>query len=143
MMTFKAKQKGNNFEHDVVELLNANLKGGNFRRIPGSGAMGTAMDEPLLTGDVSGKIEGLPLRFKIECKVGYNTSTNKEVKQFTLKKEWLDKIGDEANAALSIPLLIGKFTGARKGVKEFVVTDFDVFCYLLNELARLRKELDK
>lgn len=143
MSPFKSKAKGNAWEHDVVEILNKEIVGGNFRRIPGSGAMGTIMDEPLLTGDVSGKVEGINQKFKIECKVGYNTSTNKEVKQFTLKKEWLDKIGDEAKNALAIPLLVGKFSGARKGVKEFAVLDINVFIYLINEIARLQKELDK
>jgi len=143
MTPFKSKQKGNTFEHDVVELLNKKVIGGNFRRIPGSGAMGTTMGEPLLTGDVSGKVEGIPTRFKIECKVGYNTSTDREVKQFTLKKEWLDKVGEEAKDALSVPLLFGKFSGARKGVQVFVVMDIDVFSNMINEISRLQKELDK
>jgi Holliday junction resolvase len=142
-MVFRSKQKGNTFEKDVVDLLNSKIIGANFRRIPGSGAIGTTMDEPLLTGDVSGKVDGISERFKVECKVGYNTSTNKEVKQFTLKKEWVDKIMTEARDALSIPLLIGKFSGARKGVKEFVVIDIDTFSGIINELARLQKELDK
>lgn len=142
-MVFRAKQKGNLWEHDVVEILNRKINDGNFRRIPGSGALGTVMDEPLLTGDVSGKIDGTSMRFKVECKCGYNTSTDKEVKQFTLKKEWLDKIADEAKASLSTPLLIGKFSGARKGIKEFVVLDVDTFSNLINEISRLQKELDK
>lgn len=142
-MTFKAKQKGNTFEHDVVEILNSKLSNGNFRRIPGSGAIGTSMEEPLLTGDVSGKIDGTTLKFKIECKVGYNTSTDKEVKQFTMKKLWIDKIITEAKNALAIPLLIGKFSGSRKGVKEFVVLDIETFCALVNEISRLQKELNK
>ena len=142
-MVFKSKKKGNTFESDVVEILNQKIVGATFKRIPGSGALGTSMDEPLLTGDVSGKVEGLNERFKVEAKCGYNTSTDREVKQFTLKKEWLDKIIMEAKAALSIPLLIGKFSGARKGVQVFVVMDVDTFSNIINELSRLQKELDK
>lgn len=141
-MVFKSKQKGNTFEHDAVELLNKLVDGAHFKRIPGSGALGTSFDEPLLTGDLSGTVDGIKRKFKVECKVGYNTSTNKEVKQFTLKKEWMDKIISESKDALSTPLLIGKFSGARKGVKEFVVLDIDTFAYFLNEISRLNRELN-
>jgi hypothetical protein len=139
---FKSKAKGNRFESDAVDLLNEKIKGAKFKKIPGSGMLGTSFDEPLLTADVSGTVEGIKRKFKVECKNGYNSSTNKEVKQFTLKKEWLDKVIMEAKDALSTPLLIGKFSGARKGVQVFVVLDIDTFAYFINEISRLNKELD-
>lgn len=143
-MTFKAKQKGSAFEADAVEILNEEILGGRFRRVPGSGALGTTMGEPLLTSDISGRVEGMSRRFKIEAKCGYNSSTDKEVKQFTLKKEWLDKVAGEAsNDAFATPLLIGKFSGARKGVKVFVAMDVKVFAEFINEISRLQKDLDK
>jgi hypothetical protein len=79
----------------------------------------------------------------VECKAGYNSSANKEVKQFTLKKEWLDKIKAEATSSLSMPFLAGKFSGARAGVKHFVVLDFDDFAKLINEFTELKEDYDK
>jgi hypothetical protein len=141
-MVFKSKQKGNLFEKDAVDLLNKKIKGALFKKIPGSGAIGTAMDEPLLTGDLTGRVDNISKKFKVEAKVGYNSSTNKEVKQFTLKKEWLDKIVMEANNNFSTPFLIGKFSGVRSGVSVFVVLDIDTFAELINTISRLGKELE-
>jgi hypothetical protein len=143
MSPFKAKQKGSTFERDAVNLLNDKIKNAKFRRIPGSGAIGTSMMEPLLTGDISGIVEGFPKVFKIEAKVGYNNSTNKEVKQFTLKKEWIDKIRMQAENNFSFPALIGKFTGARSGVSTFIVLDIDDFAYLINQITFLQETLSE
>ncbi len=142
-MTNKNKIKGSAWEHDVVVLLNQSIDGANFRRIPGSGAIGTSLSEPLLTGDVSGSVDDFPKKFRVECKVGYNSSTDKEVKQFTLKKEWLDKIAMEAKQSFSIPFLAGKFSGARSGAKNFIVMDLDTFVWLINEYTELKRDLDK
>lgn len=142
-MTFKAKQKGSGFERDAVNLLNEKIKHSKFKRIPGSGAIGTSMIEPLLTGDISGVVEGFPKTFKIEAKVGYNNSTNKEVKQFTLKKEWLDKIIMQASNNFSFPALIGKFSNVRSGVSTFIVLDIDDFSYLINQISELQATLNE
>ena len=64
--------------------------------------------------------------------MGYGSPT-----QFTMKKLWLDKIGEEASASYGIPLLVGKFSGAREGVKSFVVMDINVFCDLINKVTEL------
>jgi Holliday junction resolvase len=133
------KNKGSGFERDLVNLLNEKIKDGVFKRIAGSGAMGTAMGEPLLTADVKGEVKGFSRPFKIECKVGYGGAT-----QLTLKKEWINKVMKEALGNYSIPVLIGKFSGARKtdGVQEFAVLDIDTFIYMLNLVSDLTKELD-
>ena len=60
------KDKGSGFERDLVKLLNDKIKYGEFKRIPGSGAMGTTLHETTLTGDVTGKILGIPRQLKIE-----------------------------------------------------------------------------
>jgi Holliday junction resolvase len=134
-----AKQKGSGFERDAVELLTNKIVGSRWRKMPTSGAMGTTLGEPLLTGDITGSVDGIRKKFKIECKVGYGGS-----KQLTLKKEWIDKIILEAKEILAIPLVIGKFSGARSGTQVFVVLDIDTFAYLINELseARLSNETD-
>jgi hypothetical protein len=141
MGTNKSKVKGSRFEHDAVEILTQLVSGSKFKRIPGSGAIGTTLGESLLTGDIVGIIDNYPQRFKGECKVGYNSSTNKEVKQFTLKKEWLDKIFNEAQGTYSLPFLIGKFDNARAGTKVFVVLDVEVFAELINKYTDLQKGL--
>lgn len=138
----KAKIKGNAWEHDATILLNQLLNGAEFKRIPGSGALGTSFGEPLLTGDLSGRVNGIKQKFKVECKVGYDSSSSKEIKQFVIKKAWLDKIVEEAGNAYAIPMLFAKFSGARSGVKHFVVLDIETFSRIINELSRLGLELE-
>jgi hypothetical protein len=142
MGTNKSKDKGSKFERDIVKILNDIIVGANFKRIPGSGAIGTIMGESMLTADVRGKVDNFPVDFKGECKVGYNSSTGKEVKQFTLKKEWLDKVWEQASGDYSLPVLFGKFDNARSGTKIFVVMDVDVFADLINRYTKVQRDLD-
>ena len=135
-MTINSKNKGSGWERDAVELLNTKLKG-NFKRIPSSGAIGTIMKESLLTGDITGVVNFLSKKLKIECKVGYGGAT-----QMALKKEWLDKISEESKVALSIPMLLGKFSGARGGIKYFVVFDFDTFVEIFSKAIDNKDKLD-
>lgn len=134
------KAKGSAFERLAVELLNTLVKNSNWKRIPGSGSIGTVLGEPLLTSDIVGKVEAIPKKFKVEAKVGYGGAT-----QFTLKKDWLDKIIEEAKGTFSIPFLIGKFSGAREksGVQVFVVMDIETFSSVLNHITNLQENLDK
>lgn len=136
-MPFKNKVKGNTFERFAVELLNELIRDSEWKRIPGSGAIGTQLGEPLLTADIIGKVKGIAKRFKVEAKVGYGGES-----QFTLKKEWLDKVRAEADATHSTPFLIGKFSGARQGVKVFTVMDVEIFAALLNHIVKLQEEID-
>lgn len=130
------KRKGSDWERQAVEILNANIKKGKFKRIPGSGAIGTILGEPLLTSDIVGKVESFDKSFKIEAKVGYGSAT-----QFTMKKLWLDKVTEESNASYGIPLLAGKFSGAREGVKGFIVMDIGTFCEIINRVTELHDEV--
>jgi len=132
------KRKGSDWERQAVELLNQFIRKGEFKKIPGSGAIGTFLSEPLLTADLKGKIYGFTKEFKIECKVGYGSAT-----QFTMKKLWLDKVKGEAASSYGIPLLLGKFSGAREGVRAFAVMDFETFCEILNRVSELQEEVDK
>jgi len=132
------KRKGSDWERQAVELLNQFIKKGEFKKIPGSGAIGTFLSEPLLTSDLKGKVYGFPKEFKIECKVGYGSAT-----QFTMKKLWLDKVKEEAAGSYGIPMLLGKFSGAREGVRAFAVMDFETFCEILNRVSELQEEVDK
>lgn len=136
------KIKGAQFERQAREILNTLVKDSEWKTIPGSGALGTSLSEPLLTADLVGKVDSIPKKFKVECKVGYNTSKVEGVKQFNLKKEWLDKVIMEAKASFSIPILMGKFLGAREGCKVFVVMDVEDFSAILNHITMLQEELD-
>lgn len=137
-MVNKAKRKGSDWERNLVKYLNKKLTLGAFKKIPGSGAIGTILGEPRLFGDVRGKVHGLSRSLLGECKVGYGGH-----RQFTLKKEWLDKIKKEADASYSLPFLAGKFSGCRKGICSFVVLDLDTFCDLLNVVTELTREIDE
>lgn len=136
------KRKGDDFERQAVELLTALIKDSEWKRIPGSGAIGTSLGEPLLTSDVVGKVASIPKKFKVECKSGYNSSKDSGIKQFTIKKEWLDKVQMEAKATFSIPILAGKFSGAREGTKVFVAMDIETFASIINQITKLQEQLD-
>lgn len=137
-MTNKQKIKGTTFERSAVEILKALIRKSNWRRIPGSGALGTSLNEPTLTGDIFGRVESFPKPFKVEAKVGYGGKT-----QFSLKKEWLDKIREEASSSFSFPFLIGKFLGVRSGTQIFVVMDVEDFAAILNRITDLDDEIRK
>lgn len=131
------KRKGSDFERLATDTLNRLVKRSLWKRIPSSGALGTIMHEAILTSDINGIVDALPKKVKLEAKVGYGGAT-----QFTLKKEWLDKVKEEANSAYAMPALIGKFSGAREGVKIFVVLPVEEFAYLLNLITDLTEELN-
>lgn len=135
-MVNKQKNKGSRWEHDAVEILNRKVERGRFKRIPGSGAIGTVLGESILTGDITGKVDGFYKGFKIEAKSGYGKG------QMAVKKIWLDKIKEEATAAYAIPVLLGKFSDIRSGVKHFAILDIDTFIDILNYTSDLKRELD-
>lgn len=128
----KQKIKGTGFEREAAKLLQDRIKYSKFERVPGSGAIGTTMGESILTGDIRGKAEKFPKKFKGECKVGYSRNTVNGAKQMTIKKEWLDKAIDEASGDFSFPFLIVKFENVRQGVRHAVMLDIDDFAYLIN-----------
>jgi hypothetical protein len=137
-VTNSKKIKGSAFERLAVEILNKLVKNSKWKRIPGSGAIGTSLNEPMLTGDIFGSVDSIPKKFKGEAKVGYGGS-----KQFALKKEWLDKIKEEARNTYGFPFLIGKFSGAREGTKVFVVMDVEEFASILNHITKLQEQIDE
>lgn len=132
----KGKVKGSTFERDLADLLNKHIKKSNWKRIPMSGAIGTALEEPDLQGDVVGSVESFPKKFRIEAKVGYGGKT-----QLTMKKDWLDKIIEDSRNSNSLPFMMGKFSGAREGVKVFVAMDLNTFCDIINRTTELYDEV--
>ena len=138
-MVSKSKVKGSKFERDIADKFNEEIIDGKFKRVAGSGALGTVLDEPALMGDVKGSVPSIPREMKIECKVGYGGAS-----QLTFKREWLNKIIMEAKSVWGLGFLVGKFSGARKadGVQEFVVLAIEDFIWLVNNTTKLRDELD-
>lgn len=130
------KVKGTQFERDAVNLLQELIPKSEWKRIPSSGAMGTIMQEPLLGGDIKGRIEGITQEFRGEAKVGYGGAT-----QMAVKREWFEKIKEEAERTYSIPFVIAKFSGSRSTVKEFVALDIETFALILNTINDLYEEL--
>ena len=137
-MTLKGKSKGSGFERALAELLNKYVDKSFWKRIPLSGAIGTFLSEPELQGDVKGRVDSFNKQFRIEAKIGYGGKT-----QLTLKKEWLDKIMADSKNSNSIPLMVGKFSGAREGIKVFVAMDLGTFCEILNRTTELYEEVEE
>jgi hypothetical protein len=138
----KQKIKGSSFERQIAEYLNEKLLDGHFKRIPGSGSIGTAVGESILTGDINGEIKGFPKTLKAECKFGYSNKAGKDAKSLTLQKEWLDKIKQEAETNYRMPIFFGKFDNVHTGVKAFVAFDLETFIMLANHITKLKEELD-
>ena len=136
------KRKGSAWERQAVAILNEHIKSSKWFRISGSGAIGTIIDEPILMGDIKGKVDSVPKKFKGEAKVGYSNRKEGEAKSFTMQKEWLDKIREEADLDYSLPFLICKFDNARSGTRAFVSLDLDTFVYLINYITELKDTLD-
>ena len=137
-MVNKQKRKGTDWERKLVKILNLKLANSKFKRVPGSGALGTIMGESRLSGDVKGKIPFLSKGVTIEAKTGYGGS-----KQHVVKKEWLDKVREEAESSYTIPMLACKFVGAKKGAKHFICMDFDAFAEVVEEANKLYEQVIK
>lgn len=138
----KHKIKGTKYERKIVEILNSLIKNSKFKRVVGSGMIGTLMDEASLTGDIVGEVENFPQKLRGEAKCGYSNRTGGEAKSFSLKKVFLDKISEEAEKTYSFPFLVGHFDNARSGVQDFIVLDINDFAYLINMITDLNLELE-
>jgi hypothetical protein len=101
------KRSGTYFEDTVADHFDS-LEGVTAKRVMGSGAFGTISNEPRLMGDVYMRWDYLDRPILAECKFGYGGKT-----QLTVKKEWIDKIVEEARQADRHAALVFKFKGAR------------------------------
>lgn len=132
-MVNKNKIKGSKWERDFVKQVSAYAK--SCRRIPGSGAIGTLMHESRLTGDVDLRYEFLQKPLKVELKYGYGGSS-----QMIIKREWMEKIRQQAKLNNSIPAVAIKFRDVTGGDIEsakwicFSVEDWNDFVKYLNDL---------
>jgi hypothetical protein len=130
-MANPSKQKGYRWEKEAEEILNKAFPG-TWKRIPGSGAFGTVMNLAGLTGDLIGHYDFFSFTLRAENKVGYGG------KEMTVKKEWFDKISEEASKNFNeIPCVLLKFEQSRSGVRYVVAFDFDAWHKLLKYIDDL------
>ena len=127
-------RKGKRWERQLSKLLNENFPG-TWRRIPGSGAVGTILELPSLKGDVRGDYYFLSTPILGEAKSGYGE------KQITLKKEWFDKIRAEAEESYSLPAVIFRYNAARTGVRYVIAFDFEAWDALMQEMESMHNEI--
>lgn len=134
MKKINSKQKGKRWEYDARDQLNEMFPN-TWKRIPSSGAIGTIVEIPHLTGDLIGKYEFIPYVLRAECKVGYGG------KDMTIHKEWFDKIRREAEENFNnLPCVVIKFDGSREGVRYFMALDFQAWFDLLKWIEKLHTE---
>lgn len=140
-----SKRKGKRWERDAVKELNKAF-GEVWKRIPGSGALGTQLSISQLKGDLVGKYKFIKSPFRGEAKTGYGGAT-----QLAIKREWFDKIAEEAKSGMRnhIPIVICKFSGSRSDTRYFISMTFQAWDELMQEVKdiyeeniRLREELD-
>lgn len=139
-MVNRQKIKGTKWENDLVKIVKDNVPlTKQAKRVAGSGAIGNTLNEPLLKGDVVFEFYGFPQKFRIEAKTGYGGNS-----QLTVRREWINKIIEEAEESYSIPALACKFLGAKEGggVQYFIIFDLDTFMSIINYVNDLKRELD-
>lgn len=127
MPKINIKDKGNRWEREAVKILNKRFPE-TWRRIPGSGAIGTLVSEPLLAADIVGKYHFLDKPVMGECKVGYGG------KSMTIQKDWFDHARHVAEGAFGIPAVVLKFERSVKGVKHVMALDFEAWEYFMDLL---------
>jgi hypothetical protein len=136
-MTYnRSKAKGDNFERGVSKMLSVHQ--GVWRRIPGSGSIGTNLKMSNLTGDLEGRYPWFTRAFKGEGKVGYGTS-----KQMTLKREWFTKVREQAEADNKYPAVVIKFndvTGGDIGSATAICFNVDTWNKMMADLDELYAE---
>lgn len=134
------KRKGSDFERYIANTLKKEVKGSVWRRIPGSGALGTILHESSLQGDVFGFLgEGLEdFSFSIEAKYGYGGD-----KQITFKRDWIAQAKRSAESIISnpIPVVVIRFKNAKKNGVVYCFEQED-FIRLLRNIIKLRDEYE-
>lgn len=135
-MTSKQKEKGSRFERQAADVLSVN--GGAWKRIPGSGSLGTNLNLTYLTGDVHGTYPWFKKPFKAENKVGYGTA-----KQITLKREWVTKNREQSAADNKYPCLLLKFNNVTSGdidSSRLICFNFDTWNTMMSDIEELYTE---
>ncbi len=122
-----AKRSGTRFEHMAEDFFTTDISAA--KRVAGSGAFGRISREPRLLGDLTIVFDPLLKPILAECKFGYGGIT-----QITIKKEWIEKIIDEARLANKYPALIFKFKNARGQAARMIAFDWNTFIRIMRDI---------
>lgn len=129
-------RKGKRWEREASKYLSK--YGGDWNRIPGSGAMASQLGDASLGSDMVGRYPWWTKNLRGEAKYGYGGS-----KQMTLKRGWITKNREEAAAARDWPCLVLKFKGVTGGDIEsakLICFNFDTWLAMMYELQELYEE---
>lgn len=132
----RSKVKGAIFERRAAKILT--IHQGVWKRIPGSGSIGTNLKMSNLTGDLIGYYPWFTKSFKGESKVGYGTS-----KQMTFKREWFTKVREQSEVDNKYPAVIVKFndvTGGDIGSATAICFNLDTWNSMMKDLEELYVE---
>jgi len=130
------KRKGYDWEKLVEDLMNKHTPF-SWKRIPGSGAFGSVMNIVELQGDLIGRYDFFPFRFRGEAKVGYGGT-----KQITVKREWFNKIREESEKNWNdLPCVLLKYSGSKApNAQHIIAFEFDVWFKILDYVKDLFDE---
>lgn len=132
-------KKGLQFEQDGANRYTKAVRSGQdaARRQPGSGAMAHALGDVITSEELTAAIAEFKER---------SSTTKAGAKSISIKKEWLDKLADEAAVMdRDYYFLPFRYTGSKK---DYLVMEYDMLMgyietihYLNEENKRLRGEL--
>ena len=135
-MSSPSKNKGSRWEREAAKELSES--GGDWKRIPGSGSLGSNLGISNLMGDLTGRYPWFKKLIKAENKVGYGTS-----KQITLKREWILKNREQANLDSKYPCLIFKFddvTGGDLGSAKVIAFNIDTWNEMMSDIQDIYEQ---
>lgn len=136
-----SRRKGNKWERDAVKILNRQSEGLGIAeevwgKIPASGSLGTLLEVQSLKSDLLGEYPFLTKLLRADAKVGYGGAA-----QMTVKREWFEKIAEEAEANIrNVPCILGKFSGSRSDVRYFIAFTFEAWGELMEDVNSLYQE---
>lgn len=129
-MGSRSKRSGSKWERDLAKELGKQAEAS--KRIAGSGALGTNLNEPRLLGDVYVEYPFLNKPLRIEAKYGYGGS-----KQMTVKREWMTKCLEEGKRSNSHSAVALKFRDVTTGEESA-----KWICFTVEEWNRIVEELN-
>ncbi len=135
-----SKRKGSDFERWLAKRLSELLEDSFWKRVPGSGALGTQLRESLLAGDVYGYLRDdlREFAFVFESKYGYGGKN-----QVSFKRGWIEqaKENQQQRGPDFIPAIAFKFKEAKKN-NTVICFELSDFVELLNRIVRLKDEYE-
>ncbi len=132
----RAKQAGSRWERDAAKELSKHS--GEWKRIPGSGALSHTFKDVSLSSDLVGKYPWWVKSLRGEAKYGYGGQ-----KQMAVKREWFTKNRKEALEAHGLPCLLIKFRDVMGGDREsakVICFNFDTWIKMMEELEEIWEE---